>query len=140
MTCEACGKDGGHGSTGLSGCPYTPSGGARGARGADITWPGGRTFEHLADTPQTFHSPAELKRYLKQTNQAEFVRHVPVPGSDKSPHTTRWDTISADTLTQARILLERVGTGGRQPEPQTWIRSFEVTVTDTPTERVRGTR
>lgn len=63
---------------------------SKGALVVDDSWPGGRTFEHLAHEPQTFYSRSELNRFLKATNQMEFVRHVGEQGSDKSRHTTRW--------------------------------------------------
>lgn len=76
----------------------------------DDAWPGGKTFENLGDTPVTLYSKSELRRELRARGLEEFVRHVPVPGSDKSPHTTNWDVPSQRTLDNARALLERVGT------------------------------
>ncbi len=103
----------------------------RAGRGADVTWPGGKTFENLADQPQTFYSKSDYTKYLKANNIEEFVRHVPVPGSDKSPHTVSWAAVSQSTLDGAKAMLERVGAAhGRDPEPQTWIESMTVTVTD----------
>lgn len=124
MTCDHCGRDGGHGATGLSGCPYVATGGARGARGADVTWPGGKTFENLGDTPQTFYSKSEYSTYLRTHGIAEFVRHAPLPGSDRSPHTSSWAAVSADQLAAATAMLERVGRGSKTPT-DTWVRSFE---------------
>lgn len=72
-------------------------------------FPGGKTFENLGNEPVTVYSRSELRREMKARGLQEFVRHVPVPGSDKSPHTTSWDVPSPYTLEQARILLERVG-------------------------------
>lgn len=70
---------------------------------------GGKTFENLGDTPVTVYSKSELRREMQARGLEEFVRHVPVPGSDKSPHTTNWDVPSQRTLDNARALLERVG-------------------------------
>lgn len=56
----------------------------------DDTWPGGRYFEHVSHTGETFYSRSELKRFLAATGQLEYVRHQGTPGSDKSPHTSRW--------------------------------------------------
>ena len=73
-------------------------------------YPGGKTFENLGHEPVTVYSRSELRRELKTRGLEECVRHVPVPGTDKSPHTTSWDVPSAYTLEQAKLLLERVGT------------------------------
>ncbi len=56
----------------------------------DDTWPEGKTFENLGHEPVTVYSRSELKLELKKRGLEEFVRHVGVPGSDKSPHTSRW--------------------------------------------------
>jgi len=71
---------------------------------------GGKTFENLGDQPVTVYSRSELKRELKERGLEECVRHVPVTGSDRSPHTTNWDVPSEYTLRQAKAILERVGT------------------------------
>lgn len=105
-------------------------------RGADVTWPGGKTFENLGDQPVTLYSPAELKQHLKATNQEEFVRHMPVPGTDKSPHTTRWTAVP--DMEAAKAMLERIGQGkGHDPEPQTWVKEF-VPATEVGVTTVRG--
>lgn len=101
-------------------------------RSADVTWPGGKTFENLGHEPKTFYSPAELNRYLKANRLESFVRHTPVPGTDKSPHTTSWAAVSQETLDGAKAMLERVGKGTKDEAPQTWIESMTVTVTDVP--------
>lgn len=77
---------------------------------AQDSWEGGKTFENLGHDPVTVYSRSELKRELKERGLEECVRHVPVPGTDKSPHTTNWDVPSEYALRQAKILLERVGT------------------------------
>jgi hypothetical protein len=105
-------------------------------KGADITWPGGKTFENLGDQPVTFYSPTEKAKYLREHNIEEFVRHQPVPGSDHSPHTTRWEAVP--DMDGAKAMLERIAQGkGHDPEPQTlierWVPATEVGVT-----RVRG--
>ena len=71
---------------------------------------GGHVFENLGHDPVTVYSRSELRRELKQRGLEECVRHVPVPGTDKSPHTTTWDVPSEYALRQAKALLERVGT------------------------------
>lgn len=46
--------------------------------------------ENLGHDPVHFTSRGEKRRYLKEHGVIEFVRHVGTPGSDKSPHTSRW--------------------------------------------------
>lgn len=106
-------------------------------RGPDVTWPGGKTFENLGDQPQTFYSPAEQARYMRQHGIEAFVRHVPVPGSDRSPHTTSWAAVTQETLDGARAMLERVGAGHKETPHPGWVQSMTVTVTDV-IESVRG--
>jgi hypothetical protein len=72
-------------------------------------FPGGRTYENLGHDPVTVYSRSELRRELKSRGLEECVRHVPVPGSDKSPNTTSWNVPCEYTLRQAKALLERVG-------------------------------
>ena len=76
----------------------------------DDSWPGGRVFENLGDQPVTLYSRSELRRELKSRGLEEMVRHMPVPGSDRSPHTTNWDVPSEHGLREAKAILERVGT------------------------------
>jgi hypothetical protein len=133
VTCETCGVDYGVGQ--WYQCPHEH---VSGGRGADVTWPGGKTFENLADQPVTFYSPAEKSRYMKQHGIEEFVRHQPVPGTDTSPHTSRW--VSVPDMAAAAAMLERIGQSrGHDPEPQTlierWVPATEVGVTT-----VRGQR
>lgn len=56
----------------------------------DDSFIGGKYFEHVSHTGETFYSKGELKRFLKATGQMEYVRHQGKPGSDKHPDTTRW--------------------------------------------------
>jgi hypothetical protein len=48
-----------------------------------ICWPGG--------APRHYTSKAEMKREAWKRGLVNYVRHVPVPGSDKSPFTASWD-------------------------------------------------
>jgi hypothetical protein len=66
--------------------------------------PGGLTLENLGHEPVTVYSRSELKRELQARGLVEFVRHVPVPGSDKSPHTTSWSSVD---LEAGKALAER---------------------------------
>ena len=105
-------------------------------RGADVTWPGGKTFENLGNEPMTFYSPAEKSRYMRQHGIEEFVRHQPLPGSDKSPHTTRWTSVP--DMAAAAAMLERIGRSpGHDAEPRTLIERF-VPATETGVTTVRG--
>lgn len=105
-------------------------------RGGDVTWPGGKTFENLGDTPMTFYSPAEQQRYMKAHGIEAYVRHQPVPGSDTSPHTSRWTAIP--DMDAAKAMLERIGQGkGHDAEGETWVKEW-VPATDVGVTRVRG--
>lgn len=136
MICKHCFTDADNGQPhGFLVCSSGSSG-----RGADVTWPGGKTFENLGHEKKTFYSPRELQAYCKAHRIEPFVRHRPLPGTDKSPHTTSWAAVSQATLDGAKALLERVGTG-RDPAPQTYIQSMTVTVTEVPgfvTEPITG--
>lgn len=86
----------------------------------DDTYLGGLTLENLGPHPVTVHSRSELKRELKARGLVEMVRHVPIPGTDRSPHTTSWAAVSPYQMEQARLMLERVGqvtTPVREPPP-----------------------
>lgn len=56
----------------------------------DDTYIGGLTVENLGPTPITFQSRSEHRDYLKANGFGQPVKHVGSPGSDKSPHTSRW--------------------------------------------------
>ena len=71
------------------------------------SWEGGKTFENLGHDPVTLYSRSELKRELKARGLQEMVRHVPVPGSDRSPHTSNWAVPCEYTLRAAQALLSR---------------------------------
>lgn len=124
MICEACGHD-----IQIGEWAFCPHGGAMIGRGADVTWPGGKTFENLANEPVTFYSKSEYQKYLRTHHIEECVRHVPVPGSDKSPHTTSWATMDPYTLDAAKALVTRTGTAKDMPHPG-WVQSMTVTVTE----------
>lgn len=65
--------------------------------------------------PQRFTSMSERRRALKEAGMSEMVRHVGVPGTDKSPHTSSWSAIGPGTLESAKAMLERVGSTRRDP-------------------------
>jgi hypothetical protein len=98
MTCEKCGQEMAIG--GWPWCPHEP-----GATGAiDDSFIGGRTYENLGHSEVTVYSRSELRRELKARGLEEYVRHVPVPGTDKSPHTTSWTGVN---LEAGKALAER---------------------------------
>ena len=129
MTCDRCYQPASLGEHGIGLCPMEKRRNASAVE--SVTWPGGKVFENLGNTTQTFYSRSEYQRYLKTHRIEEFVRHVPVPGSDRSPHTTSWAAVSQTTLDGAKAMLERVGTPTKT-EPRTWIQSMTVTVSDVP--------
>lgn len=82
--------------------------------------PGGVEIENLGPEPMTFYSRSEIAKEAKRRGLEPFVRHVPVPGTDKSPYTTSWAAASPWMLEQAKVLLERVERGpapSATPEP-----------------------
>lgn len=98
MNCPSCGATLAVGS--WPWCPHEL--GRMGAQSDGI--PGGETLENVGPEPVTFYSRSEKRRYLKEHGLVEMVRHVPVPGSDVSPHTTSWTGVD---LEAGRILAER---------------------------------
>jgi putative FmdB family regulatory protein len=68
----------------------------------DVVWmAGGRTptvigdsmdqvIENLSAQPKRYLSRSELKRDMAAAGVEHRVKHVGVPGSDKSPHTVKW--------------------------------------------------
>lgn len=47
-----------------------------------LCWPDG--------TPRRFYSKSEIRAAEKASGWTNAVEHIPTPGSDKSPHTSRW--------------------------------------------------
>jgi hypothetical protein len=89
-------------------------------RGDDI--PGGLVVENLGHDPVTVYSHSERRRIAKERGLQEFVRHQPLPGTDKSPHTTNWATVGPESLQKAKDMLEahasgRKGSTGQQDGP-----------------------
>ena len=74
--------------------------------------------ENLGPEPVHVRSHAQRRRLMLASGREEFVRHTGVPGTDKSPHTTDWSkgSIDAQTLENAKLLLERVGQQGKTAE------------------------
>lgn len=79
--------------------------------------PGGFWQENGFREPRKFYSKSERDRALAEKGLEIRVRHVPVPGSDRSPHTVDWSkgSMDAQTLENARVLLSR---GRRVSDPR----------------------
>lgn len=73
---------------------------------------------NLGPEPIHITSMAQRARIMKERGLVEHIRHVPVPGTDHSPHTTDWSKGSIDpyTLAAAAVLVTRGG--GRAVEPE----------------------
>ncbi len=60
------------------------------------------------NTPIHFRSKADRKAWLTANGLEEMARHVPTPGSDKSPFTSDWSKMTDPyTMGYKRELLER---------------------------------
>jgi len=112
------------------GCPHGKGGGTN----LKDEYPGGIWIENLGPEPVKVYSESERLRLAKQRGLQPMVRHVPVPGTDKSPHTTDWSrSIDAQTLENARILVERQGQKAGTDTSQAWfdrtfVNRFETTL------------
>lgn len=51
---------------------------------------------------QVFQSRSEHKAAMKARGLALMDQHVPLPGTDKSPHTTKWESGRAATETERK--------------------------------------
>lgn len=60
--------------------------------------PGGQWIENLGHEPVKVYSKSQLRDEAKARGLVQAVRHMPVPGSDKSPVTTRWIGSPTDPL------------------------------------------
>lgn len=83
MTCDRCGV-----TLTIGMYPFCPHGEPLRGRGADVTWPGGKTFENLGPEPVTLYSPAELGREMTRRGLEPFVRHV-----DGDHYVERWVSV-----------------------------------------------
>ena len=45
---------------------------------------------HPDGSPRRYRSKSEMRRVAAQLGYSNIVEHRPLPGTDKSPHTTRW--------------------------------------------------
>jgi hypothetical protein len=60
----------------------------------DDSIPGGMEIKNALcnpdGTPRRFDSHSDIKRAAAEAGWTNVVEHIPMRGSDKSPHTTRW--------------------------------------------------
>ena len=91
MTCESCGHE-----LQVGQWPF-----CRNGRGHEVfvsdhlaviddTIPGGLVIENMSSQPITFYSKSDYRREMKARGLVNKVEHVGVPGTDKSPMTSRW--------------------------------------------------
>jgi hypothetical protein len=71
-------------------------------RSADVTWPGGKTFENLGPEPVTLYSPAELTREMRERGLEPFVRHV-----DGDKHVERWVSVDLTDYYDPAVQAQR---------------------------------
>lgn len=80
----------------------------------------GDEIDYIADNlgphPVRIRSREQRKRLMKEQGLVEVVRHVGVPGSDKSPETTNWGGSSSYTLDAATALVSRGSQGTKVPD------------------------
>lgn len=96
-------------------CPHGFRGGHMGVIGDECDVVQENGFAH----PTRFTSKSELAKALDAKGLEMRVRHIAVPGTDKSPHTTDWSkgSMDAQTLENARQLTMRTGTAGKTAAP-----------------------
>src|SRR5579872_4015881 len=69
-------------------------------------------------TPTRFTSKAALRDALAARGLEMRVRHVTVPGTDKSPHTTNWASgLPEEYLVGVKAMLERCAKEARGSSP-----------------------
>jgi len=121
MTCESCGHQ-----IEIGDWPFCPHG--RGCCGVvSDSFRGGVTLENLGPEPVTVYSETERRRIMKERGLEDFVRHRPLPGTDKSALTTNWAAASRTTLDNATALVSRPSTSARDPEAQLETAQFTIT-------------
>ena|ERR1700741_4195458 len=92
--------------------------------------PGGVWIENLGPRPVKVYSHSERLRIAKERGLEPFVRHQPLQGSDKSPHTTDWSRGSIDpyTMESAAALVRDRSKGPNYSEidtPDIHVMTFE---------------
>lgn len=81
--------------------------------------------------PVRFRSKLEHRRWLKEKGYAIKDEHIGLQGSDKSPHSTKWEGGGKEWLANAEALAQRhSGIGSKEPDDEplhiTW-RTGELT-------------
>ena len=84
MTCDKCLAELEIGS--LQFCPH----GRSTLQVVSDSIPGGMILENLGPTPVRVDSHSDRRHLMALKGLTEKVRHTPLQGTDKSPHTTRW--------------------------------------------------
>lgn len=86
---------------------------------------------NLGPEPVRITSMAQRAAIMKERGLVEYIRHTPVPGSDKSPHTTDWSkgSVDAQTLDNARVLLSRGRDRTVESDPEPVRNPFNFTAT-----------
>lgn len=88
MICDRCFKPEHEGEHGVGVCPYEPR---RSVAMIDDQLAGGaRYFENLGHEPVYVESKSQLRAELAARGLMPRVEHRGVPGSDRSPQTSRW--------------------------------------------------
>lgn len=122
-------------------------------RWAEDQIPGGIWLENYGPERIKVYSHTERKKLLKAgpdgkvrrdktTGQPyelqEMVRHTPVPGTSKSPHTVDWAAGSIDpqTLENARVLVSRPGARGEEARDPDDVPNDPASVRDSPLLRL----
>lgn len=70
--------------------------------------PGGMWLENYGPHPVKVTSHTERIRLMKARGLEPMIRHVGIPGTDKSPHTSNWAAVSRTQLENATAMLERI--------------------------------
>jgi hypothetical protein len=111
-TCDRCGR-----AIQIGEWPFCPHGVGASAVRADSC---DLVIENLGPTPVRITSEADRRAIMRARGLEEFVRHVPAPGSDRSPYTTDWSRGSIDpyTLAAAQALVSRASRAPAEPAPE----------------------
>ena len=84
MRCDDCGQD-----VGVGEWPWCPHGVPSMVVIDDTITGGARMFENLGPQPVYIESKSQLRAEMNARGLQPMVRHVGLPGTDKSPETSR---------------------------------------------------